>query len=139
MADAETPHKPSDRRPDGMPYGTPLDAERGRELGKIGQRKSAEVKRRKKRRREVVAEMLDNPISKARLRTLVRIVGEIPDEDATVFATMTAGLVKAAREGNVKAYETLYDLAEMGDGHESMTEDALSRSLREFAKTLGDD
>lgn len=72
-----------------------------------GGKRSGEVRRAKKRTGQLVSAMLDSSLSDKNKDLVRKLVGDIEDEDLTVNALMTAGLIKAAVNGNTKAYEAL--------------------------------
>ena len=78
-----------------------------REIARLGGIKSGEARRKKKDTAQLINLMLTSKLddkSKSKVKQLAR---NLDDEDLDVNALMTAGMVKSAINGNVKAYECL--------------------------------
>lgn len=110
--------------------------ERTRELGRKGGKKSGESRRKKKNRAQVVADILDHGISDRQRKQIESMIGELDEDDYSVFTLMAIGMVKAAMKGNVTAFESLVELADTGKIVDGEQEDELSKSLRELGESL---
>lgn len=74
---------------------------------KKGGRASGEARRRRKQTAELVSMMLNSKLDDNKAKAVKKVAPDIKNEDLTVNALMTAGMVKSAINGNVKAYECL--------------------------------
>lgn len=116
------------------PVRTPEEA---KERGRNGGIKSGKVRRAKKKRREIVSQVLDAPLSEDFRKQLEGLIGKVDDEDATIFTMMVGGLVRTAMRGNVQSFNVLYELAESGEfAFGDLEDDPLSKSLRELGESL---
>ena len=110
--------------------------ERTRELGRKGGKKSGESRRKKKNRAQVVADILEHGISDRQRKQIESTIGELDEDDYSVFTLMAIGMVNAAMKGNVTAFESLVELADTGKIVDGEQEDELSKSLRELGESL---
>ena len=110
--------------------------ERTRELGRKGGKKSGESRRKKKNRAQVVADILEHGISDRQRKQIESTIGELDEDDYSVFTLMAIGMVNAAMKGNVTAFESLVELADTGEIVDGEQEDELSKSLRELGESL---
>lgn len=110
--------------------------ERTRELGRKGGKKSGESRRKKKNRAQIVADILEHGISDRQRKQIESTIGELDEDDYSVFTLMAIGMVNAAMKGNVTAFESLVELADTGKIVDGEQEDELSKSLRELGESL---
>ena len=85
----------------------PCEYKLSQEEAKKGGIKSGETRRKKKDTAQLINMMLTSKLddkSKAKVKQLAE---NLDDDDLDVNALMTAGMVKSAINGNVKAYECL--------------------------------
>lgn len=114
----------------------PPTPEEARERGRKGGLASAAARKKKKQRRQLTAEVLEHGITPEQKYQIEKMLGSLEEEDATVFTMMLAGMVRAATQGNVKAFECVCDMADAGEVRDEAEIDDLSKSLRELAKEL---
>lgn len=72
-----------------------------------GGKKSAEVRRARKNTAQLVKAMLESTIDPSKEKAIKKVAKDLPADDMTVNALMTAGMIKSAISGNVQAFETL--------------------------------
>lgn len=83
--------------------------------------------------------VLESDIPKELKPQLTKIIGEVEDENDTLFTAAVAGMVKEAIAGNAKAFHELKDIVGEMDAayiEDTQEEDELSRSLRELAEEM---
>lgn len=83
-----------------------------------GGRASAESRRRKKQTAELVSVMLNSPLKGKNKAAVKALADDLADDDLTVNAMMTAGLVNAAANGDTKAFEKLQEYLERQNGQD---------------------
>lgn len=80
-----------------------------KEIARMGAIACNEAKKRKKDTAQLVQMMLNSKLNEKNGKAVKQVVGDIEDDDLTVNALMTAGMVKSAINGNVKAFECLQE------------------------------
>ena len=83
-----------------------------------GGKASAIARKKKKQTAELVSIMLNSPLKGKNKTAVKEIARDLNDEDLTVNAMITAGLVNAAANGDTKAYEKLQEYLERQLGRE---------------------
>ncbi len=111
--------------------GDPRTKEAASKGGKAAQASLA----KKRARREVIDVIMDHDLTPEQRKEVEALLGKLSDDEASVFVLMAAGMIKAAIDGNVSAFQTLIELADGGTVGEQ-GEDALSQSLRELGEEL---
>lgn len=111
-------------------------SDEAREIGRKGGIASGIARKKKKEKRQFIKDVLDNSIGAKQRKAAQSILGALDEDEATVFAMCTAGMVKAAINGNTRAFELLMEFADEADDVSVETMDALSASLEELAGEL---
>ena len=114
-------------------------AEEAREKGRNGGIASGKARRKKASLMRCAQRVLESDIPKELKPRLKKIIGEVEDENDTLFTLAVASMTKEAISGNTHAFAQLKDLVQDMDAayiedHEE--EDELSRSLRELGESL---
>jgi len=108
---------------------------RAKEAGAKGGRNAAKNKRKMKARREIMDALLNHELTPSQRTAVESTFGDLEDDEASVFALMAAGMIKAAIDGSTSAFLAAMELADGGTSDEQQ-EDALSKSLREEGERL---
>lgn len=83
--------------------------------------------------------VLESDVPKELKPQLSKIIGEVEDENDTLFTAAVAVMVKEALGGNTHAFSQLKDIVQDMDAayiEDDTEEDELSRSLRELGERL---
>ena len=114
-------------------------AEEAREKGRNGGIASGKARRKKASLMRCAQRVLESDIPKELKPQLEKIVGEVEDENDTLFTLAVASMTKEAISGNTHAFAQLKDLVQDMDAayiEDEQEEDDLSRSLRELAEEM---
>ena len=112
-----------------------MSPERHKELSSAGGKKAAENKRKIKSMQEMLSCMLEAEVPQKQKTALKKEFGDAVDGCCTWGALMQAGIIKAAAEGNVSAYQTVLEVMSTSVQAEQ-EDDALSKSLEDLGKSL---
>ena len=113
--------------------------EEAREKGRNGGIASGKARRKKASLMRCAQRVLESDIPKELKPNLKKIIGEVEDENDTLFTLAVASMTKEAISGNTSAFAQLKDLVQDMDAayvDDDMEEDELSRSLRELGESL---
>lgn len=102
---------------------------------------SGKAKRKKASLMRCAQRVLESDIPKELKPQLQKIIGEVEDENDTLFTLAVASMTKEAISGNTAAFSQLKDLVQDMDAayiDDQEEEDELSRSLRELAEEMND-
>ena len=103
---------------------------------------SGKARRKKASLMRCAQRVLESDIPKEIKGGIQKMVGEVDDENDTLFTAAVAVMVKEAIGGNTHAFAQLKDLVQDMDAayiEEEQEEDDLSRSLRELAEEMNQD
>lgn len=93
---------------------------RASENGKKGAKKTAEIRREKKRVAEVVSLMLRSSTNAKTQKAITKICSDVDTDDIDVLASMVAGQIQSATQGNTKAFEKLLEILEQTEKKEKV-------------------
>ncbi len=112
-----------------------MSPERHRELSSRGGKKSAENARKRKSAQALLSAMLEAEVPAKEKKLLNSKYGISVEGNLTWAAAINAGIIKAAADGNVSAYQVIMEMitAAQDSEHE---DDELSKSLEELGKSL---
>lgn len=113
--------------------------EEARKRGRNGGIASGKARRKKASLMRCAQRVLESDITPSIKEKLEQMVGEIEDENDTLFTAAVAVMAKEAVGGNVGAFRELKDLVRDMDNayvEDEQEEDDLSRSLRELGESL---
>ena len=113
--------------------------EEARERGRNGGIASGKARRRKASLMRCAQRVLESEMPKEIRQGVQKMVGEIDDENDTLFTAAVAVMAKEAIGGNTHAFAQLKDIVQDMDAayiEEEAEEDELSRSLRELGESL---
>lgn len=114
-------------------------AEEAREKGRKGGIASGKARRKKASLMRCAQRVLESDVPKELKPQLSKIIGEVEDENDTLFTAAVAVMVKEALGGNTHAFSQLKDIVQDMDAayiEDDTEEDELSRSLRELGERL---
>lgn len=114
-------------------------AEEARAKGRNGGIASGKARRKKASLLQCAQRVLESDIPKELLPQLKKIIGDVEDENDTLFTLAVASMAKEAISGNTHAFAQLKDMVQDMDAvhvDEEQEEDELSRSLRELGESL---
>lgn len=112
-----------------------MSPEEHKRLSSIGGKKSAESKRKKKNAQALLSLMLEADVPAKEKKMLESKYGIAVEGSCTWSAAINAGIIKAAADGNVSAYQVIMEM--ITSAQESECEyDGLSKSLEELGKQL---
>lgn len=116
----------------------PLSSEEAREFGRRGGIASGKARRRKRMLRETIQIAAQCQVKNEKLRKMVKgMMGDEVDEDEIdLQLAATVGMFMAATKGNANAFAQIYGALEGTQEADEMEEDAMSRSLREYAEEM---
>lgn len=109
------------------------------ERGRNGGIASGKARRKKASLIRCAQRVLESDIPKELKPQLNKIIGDVEDENDTLFTLAVASMTKEAIGGNVQAFRELKDIVKEMDAvyiDGEQEEDALSRSLRELGESL---
>lgn len=98
-----------------IPYTSDQDRSAARENGRKGGKASAAARRKKKNMVQIASMMLEQQLTDAAKLSIKRsgiCTDDIDPEDMTALTYMVAGQIRAAANGNTKAFEMLVSLAD---------------------------
>lgn len=116
----------------------PFTPEEAREFGRKGGAASGNARRRKRMLRETIQIAAQCQVKNDKLRKMVKgMMGdEVDEEDIDLQLAATVGMFMAATKGNANAFAQIYGALEGAQEVDEMEEDAMSRSLREYAEEM---
>ena len=112
-----------------------------REIARLGGIKSGEARRQKKDIYQLTNIILNARLDGKKQEAVKQIAGDsVVGEDLTVNALLIAGLVKAALNGNVKAFQCLMEYAQKSEKQDDSGDfiDALKGQVKETFADSGD-
>lgn len=115
--------------------------EEARERGRNGGIASGKARRKKASLMRCAQRVLEAEIPKEIKGSIQKMVGELDDENDTLFTAAVAVMAKEAIGGNTHAFAQLKDMVQDMDAayiEDEQEEDELSRSLRELAEEMND-
>ncbi len=98
-----------------IPYTSDQDKSAARENGRKGGKASAAARRKKKNMVEIASMMLEQQLTDTAKQSIKRsgiCTDDIDPDDMTALTYMVAGQIRAAANGNTKAFEMLVSLAD---------------------------
>lgn len=110
-----------------------------RESGRKGGIASGKARRRKASLMRCAQRVLESDIPKELKPQLSKIIGDVEEENDTLFTAAVAVMAKEAIGGNTHAFAQLKDMVQDMDSayvDDDIEEDELSRSLRELGESL---
>lgn len=113
--------------------------EEARKRGRNGGIASGKARRKKASLMRCAQRVLESDVPKELKPQLSKIIGEVEDENDTLFTAAVAVMVKEALGGNTHAFSQLKDIVQDMDAayiEDDTEEDELSRSLRELGERL---
>lgn len=113
--------------------------EEQRKIQTMGGKASGKARRKKASLMRCAQRVLESDIPKELKPQLKKIIGEVEDENDTLFTLAVASMTKEAISGNTHAFAQLKDLVQDMDAayiEDEQEEDELSRSLRELAEEM---
>lgn len=114
----------------------PWTPEEASYYGSIGGRKTAERHKRKKAMRELATAMVNNSVNQKSAAQLKKLFPELDGEDMTIAAGIIAKQITNALQGDLASAKWLQTLQDGGEMQADVSEDELSRSLRELADEI---
>ena len=114
-------------------------AEEARKKGRNGGIASGKARRKKASLMRCAQRVLESDIPTELKPQLKKIIGEVEDENDTLFTLAVASMTREAISGNTHAFAQLKDLVQDMDAayiEDEQEEDDLSRSLRELAEEM---
>lgn len=113
--------------------------EEARKRGRNGGIASGKARRKKASLMRCAQRVLESEMPKEIRQGVQKMVGEIDDENDTLFTAAVAVMAKEAIGGNTSAFAQLKDIVQDMDAayiEDDTEEDELSRSLRELGESL---
>lgn len=90
---------------------TALTEEEQRQMAIKGGKASGEARRKKKHMREIAQSMLAHNMTEDQIDDVLGTAKSLLDGDLSVAAVLTARMIQAAADGDIRAFETLRDTA----------------------------
>ena len=112
-----------------------MSPEEHKRLSSIGGKKSAESKRKKKSAQALLSLMLEADVPAKSRAMLEKQFGLAVDGCCTWGAMINAGIIKAAVDGNVSAYQVIMEMVTVSQ-ETTQDDDALSEALKELGESL---
>lgn len=113
--------------------------EEAKKRGKNGGKASGKARRKKASLMKCAQRVLESDVPKELKGQLSKMVGEVEDENDTLFTMAVASMVKESIKGNAKAFHELSAIVQnLEDVYidDEDDEDELSKALREYAESL---